>query len=209
MEQQRLNRLGGLLFTLSGALMFLSTLLHPSDLDATALQSAMWKPAHLGMLVANLLALPGLAVLHMQMVRKGGVPALTGFVLAMLGTGLFASQVVVEGLVLPTAIYAKGDPQPMMALGYQLGLAACPAFGVGYVLSAVAAHKARLMPKAASIMLGAGAGAMTLLMLVGHGAALVVALPASGLFFSAAQVWFGASIVGKATSARTNEPDTM
>jgi hypothetical protein len=197
MEQQRLVKLGGLLFALSGAITFIATLVHPSAVDANAMQSAMWKPAHMGLMIAQLLALPGLAVLHVRLVKKGGIPALAGYVLAMIGTGLYVSGAFAEAAIMPTAMYAKADFAPFSAVMTQLNLAAAPAFGIGYALTAVASYRSGLLPRAASIMLGAGAVAMNLIALVGSGAALVVALPASGLFFAAAQVWYGVAMTGK------------
>jgi hypothetical protein len=148
-------------------------------------------------IVGQLLALPGLAVLHVRLVKKGGIPALAGYVLAMIGTGLYVSGAFAEAAIMPTAMYAKADFAPFSAVMTQLNLAAAPAFGIGYALTAVASYRSGLLPRAASIMLGAGAVAMNLIALVGSGAALVVALPASGLFFAAAQVWYGVAMTGK------------
>ena len=101
MSSTTLARLSGLALLLSGALIAVPIVLHPSDTDPQALLRPAWVPVHTILTTAAILSLFGLVGLYNRLGKGSGWPGLIGFVSLFTGTALFVAGLSIEAFVLP------------------------------------------------------------------------------------------------------------
>jgi hypothetical protein len=157
-----LMRWGGLSLLVAGianALFWLLVVPIGTFAGATASLSQLWVPSQLLHTLAATLALFGLVGLCARLGDQIGRLELTGFVLALFGTGFYLADAVLALVVFP--IVATSAPALMAADG---ALNMSPvytvfavAFMVGYILFGIALLRASAMPRAATLLLMIGA----------------------------------------------------
>ncbi len=100
-----INALGwsGLSFLVAGLLFMAASLIHRPHISVTAAEAGSpgWMLIHIVLMAALLLALWGLAGLHIYQREKAGRVGLVGFALALCGTVLLAGSIFTEAFVLP------------------------------------------------------------------------------------------------------------
>jgi len=86
---------------LSGALIAVPIVFHPSYADPQALMRPAWLPVHTVLTISAILGLFGLVGLYNRLRERSGWLGLTGFVLLFTGTALFVAGLSIEAFVLP------------------------------------------------------------------------------------------------------------
>jgi hypothetical protein len=113
MSSTTLARLSGLALLLSGVLIAVPIVFHPSAADSQALLRPAWIPVHTALTIAATLALFGLMGLYSRLREQSGWLGLIGFVLLFSGTTLFVTVLSIEGFVLP-ALALSPDGQTLL-----------------------------------------------------------------------------------------------
>jgi hypothetical protein len=101
MSSTSLTRWSGLALLLSGALIAVPIVFHPSYADPQALLRPAWVPIHTALTISAILALFGLVGLYTRLRERSGWFGLIGFVLLFTGTALFVAGLSIEAFVLP------------------------------------------------------------------------------------------------------------
>lgn len=189
MFSSNLVRVGGLAAITAGALLLildawgLVLLLlgaYPENFSEEALtisytvQSALW-------LIGALLLLVAVVGLYARQSEAAGALGLTGFLAALIGTGLIVGMVWTNTFVPPAlAVEAPAvldaEPAGSLAFGFMFSSIV---FGLSWALFGVAMLRARVYPRVAAILLIIGA------------LIVIVPLPATGLLIEAALIWLG------------------
>ncbi len=162
----------GLLLELLGA--------YPENFSEEALtisytvQSALW-------LIGALLLLVAVVGLYARQSEAAGALGLTGFLAALIGTGLIVGMVWTNTFIPPAlAVEAPAvldaEPAGSLAFGFMFSSIV---FGLSWALFGVAMLRARVYPRVAAILLIIGA------------LIVIVPLPATGLLIEAALIWLG------------------
>jgi hypothetical protein len=189
MFSPNLVRLGGLAAVTAGALLLIIDAwglvlelldAYPENFSEEALtttyavQSALW-------LIGALLLLVALVGLYARQSEAAGVLGLVGFLVALIGTGLLVGTFWTNAFIPPAlAVQAPaildGEPAGSLAFGFILSTTV---FGLSWALFGVAMFRARVYPRAATILLIIGA------------LLLILPLPATGFVLEAALIWLG------------------
>ncbi len=162
----------GLLLELLGA--------YPENFSEEALtisytvQSALW-------LIGALLLLVAVVGLYARQSEAAGALGLTGFLAALIGTGLIVGMVWTNTFIPPAlAVEAPAvldaEPAGSLAFGFMFSSIV---FGLSWALFGVAMLRARVYPRVAAILLIIGA------------LIVIVPLPATGFVLEAALIWLG------------------
>lgn len=171
-----INALGwsGLSFLVAGLLFMAASLIHRPHISVTAAEAGSpgWMLIHIVLMAALLLALWGLAGLHIYQREKAGRVGLVGFALALCGTVLLAGSIFTEAFVLP--LIATSSPELLDPAGTLFGapsftlpiLVAGASFYLGYLLIGLATLRAGRLPRHAGLVLSIGAPAAILLRLL-------------------------------------------
>jgi hypothetical protein len=101
MSSTSLIRWSGVALLLSGALIAVPIVFHPSYADPQALMRPAWLPVHTALTIAAILGLFGLVGLYSRLRERSGWFGLIGFVLIFTGTALFVAVLSIESFVLP------------------------------------------------------------------------------------------------------------
>jgi hypothetical protein len=106
MLSKTLVRLSGLALLLSGILIAVPIVFHPSYADSQALLRPAWVPVHIALTIAAILGLFGLVGLYTRLRERSGWLGLIGFMLLFSGTALFVAVLSIEAFVLPALAYS-------------------------------------------------------------------------------------------------------
>ncbi len=197
MSSQNAVRWGGLAAIVSGALIAISVLLHPSESDPNAFVNPLWGPVHIAVGMSALLGLFGTMAIYAKLATKGGGLVLPGFVLALSGTAVFVgAAILLEGFVAPAlAASAAGktllDPNgPLMSgpMGLVF-LSSGAAFGLGFILLAVANWSANVLPRWGGVLAAIGAPLLAFAPPLPQ-----IALMIGGVLFGVGVAWLGYAI---------------
>jgi hypothetical protein len=101
MSPTSLTRWSGVALLLSGVLIAVPIVFHPSYADAQAFLRPAWVPVHIALTIAAILGLFGLVGLYSRLRERSGWLGLTGFVSIFTGTALFVAVLSIEAFVLP------------------------------------------------------------------------------------------------------------
>jgi hypothetical protein len=178
MELDRPVRLGGLAALLAGVLLVISELLRLYiDLsDPDLYRSIFLFDGVSGLFLAVLVQL-GLVGLYARQAGAAGTLGLVGFVLAFVGVHFSMGVSFVDAFVKP-AVWPWEDPEYFERAVASLAIFA-PGFVLGWVLFGVATLRTQIYPRAAAMLLIAGA------------LILLLPLPLSGIIFAVAVAWMG------------------
>jgi len=189
MFSSNLVRLGGLATITAGVLLLILDVwglllellgAYPENFSEEALtisytvQSALW-------LIGALLLLVAVVGLYARQSEAAGALGLTGFLAALIGTGLIVGMVWTNTFIPPAlAVEAPAvldaEPAGSLAFGFMFSSIV---FGLSWALFGVAMLRARVYPRVAAILLIIGA------------LIVIVPLPATGLLIEAALIWLG------------------
>ena len=157
-----LIRWGGVSLLVAGianALFWLPVIPIGTFAGAAASLSPLWVPSQLLHTLAATLALFGLVGLYARLGDQIRRLELTGFVLALFGTGFYLADAVLALVVFPIA--ATSAPSLIAADGALNMSPAYTAFGVtfvvGYILFGIALLRASALPRVATLLLIVGA----------------------------------------------------
>jgi len=210
MFSSNLVRLGGLAAITAGVLLLILDVwglllellgAYPENFSEEALtisytvQSALW-------LIGALLLLVAVVGLYARQSEAAGALGLTGFLAALIGTGLIVGMVWTNTFIPPAlAVEAPAvldaEPAGSLAFGFMFSSIV---FGLSWALFGVAMLRARVYPRVAAILLIIGA------LLV------IVPLPATGFVIDAALIWLGVISLkaeGRAPSAEQVGPEAQ
>ncbi len=163
MSSSDLIKLGGLASVSAGALFVIHSLLGLVALDYENFSQTATTGAYISisllMLLGAVLMLGGLVGLYAHQSEAAGPLGFAGFLVAFLGTVLMAGAVWTQAFVAPAIAevapeFLDGEPGGLLGLGFMVsfGLA-----GLGWLLFGVASLRARVYPRAATILLIVGA----------------------------------------------------
>jgi len=189
MFSSNLVRLGGLATITAGVLLLILDVwglllellgAYPENFSEEALtisytvQSALW-------LIGALLLLVAVVGLYARQSEAAGALGLTGFLAALIGTGLIVGMVWTNTFIPPAlAVEAPAvldaEPAGSLAFGFMFSSIV---FGLSWALFGVAMLRARVYPRVAAILLIIGA------------LIVIVPLPATGFVLDAALIWLG------------------
>jgi len=189
MFSSNLVRLGGLAAITAGVLLLILDVwglllellgAYPENFSEEALtisytvQSALW-------LIGALLLLVAVVGLYARQSEAAGALGLTGFLAALIGTGLIVGMVWTNTFIPPAlAVEAPAvldaEPAGSLAFGFMFSSIV---FGLSWALFGVAMLRARVYPRVAAILLIIGA------------LIVIVPLPATGFVLEAALIWLG------------------
>jgi hypothetical protein len=134
---------GGALL-LAGAILEVSTLLHPNEVaDPEAVLSEAWVIVHTVYIPGFVLALFGLAGLYARLAERGGRLGLAGFVLSFIGGALFLVVVVTEAAIVPAIAASDAGPTLLDLAGPLFGGELGLIFLAGQVAFSVGRHPFR------------------------------------------------------------------
>lgn len=175
---ERPVRWGGLAALLAGVLLVVSELLrlYIDLVDPELYRSIFVFNGVLGLLLSVLVQL-GLVGLYARQAGAVGTLGLVGFVLAFVGVNLSMGASFVDAFAKPV-VWPWEDPEYFERTVASLAIFA-PGFVLGWVLLGVATLRARIYPRAAAMLLIAGA------------LILLLPLPLSGIIFAVAVAWIG------------------
>jgi hypothetical protein len=154
-------RLSGILLVLAGLLVAISWSFHPLAPDDQAMQSTRWLIVHGLAGIGLVLSVPGLLGLYDQLSDDSGVLGLIGFILAAIGTALFAGAILfIEVATLPF-ISALGNGEELLQSAPPTFMAVFAvtfiSFALGFILLGVVALRATVLPRRAGLLLLIGA----------------------------------------------------
>src|SRR5918997_1398636 len=178
MKLERPARWGGLAALLAGVLLVVSELLrlYIDLVDPGLYRSVFGFDGILGLLLAVLVQL-GLVGLYARQAGVVGTLGLVGFVLAFVGVHLSMGASFVDAFVKPV-VWPWEDPEYFERTVASFAIFA-PGFVLGWVLFGVATLRAGVYPRAAAMLLIAGA------------LILLLPLSLSGVIFAVAVAWMG------------------
>jgi hypothetical protein len=204
MSSASLIRWSGGALLLAGAILGVSTLLHPNEVaDPEAVLSGAWVIVHTAYVPGFVLALFGLAGLYARLAERGGKLGLAGFVLSFIGSALFLVVVVTEAAIVPAVAASDAGPTLLDPTGPLFGgelglifLVGQITFALGFVLTGIATARAGVLPRSAGLLL--------------FGAPLVAFWPplpqlvgvAGGVLFGFGFVWLGYAVWSGAGAVR-------
>jgi hypothetical protein len=113
MSSTSLTRWSGVALLLSGALIAVPIVFHPSYADPQALMRPAWMPVHIALTMAAIFGLFGLVGLYSRLRERSGWLGLTGFVSIFTGTALFVAVLSIEAFVLP-ALASSASGQALL-----------------------------------------------------------------------------------------------
>jgi hypothetical protein len=113
MSSKTLVRLSGLALLLSGTLIAVPIVFHPSYADSQALLRPAWVPVHIALIMSAVLGLFGLVGLYTRLRERSGWLGLSGFVSIFTGTALFVAVLSIEAFVLP-ALASSASGQTLL-----------------------------------------------------------------------------------------------
>ena len=113
MSSTSLIRWSAVALLLSGALIAVPIVFHPSYADPQALTRPAWVPIHTALTIAAILSLFGLVGLYTRLRERSGWFGLIGFVLIFTGTALFVAVLSIESFVLP-ALASSASGQTLL-----------------------------------------------------------------------------------------------
>jgi hypothetical protein len=108
-----LTRWSGVALLLSGVLIAVPIVFHPSYADSQALLRPAWMPVHIALTMAAIFGLFGLVGLYSRLRERSGWLGLTGFVSIFTGTALFVAVLSIEAFVLP-ALASSASGQALL-----------------------------------------------------------------------------------------------
>ncbi len=178
MKLEKPVRWGGLAALSAGVLLVVSELLrlYIDFADPGLYRSVFVFDGALGLLLSVLVHL-GLVGLYARQAGVAGTIGLVGFVLAFIGVSLSMGASFVDAFVKPV-VWPWEDPEYFERTIASLAIFA-PGFVLGWVLFGVATLKTRIYPRAAAMLLIAGA------------LILLLPLPLGGIVFAVAVAWMG------------------
>lgn len=184
MNSANLIRWSGLAALLGGALLLVSDLLNLMPTSASFSETAATTSyaVESGLrLLGGMLVLLGLVGLYARQSDASGVPGLIGFLAAFAGTSLllgafWANTFVVPSLATEAPEFLDTQTTGALWLGFTSSFALV---ALGWVLFGASTLRARVYPRAASVLLMVGA------------ALTFTPLPASGMVFDVAVAWLG------------------
>jgi hypothetical protein len=187
-----LIRWGGLSLLVAGianALFWLLVIPIGTFAGAAASLSPLWVPSQLLHTLAATLALFGLVGLYARLGDQIRRLELTGFVLALFGTGFYLADAVLALVVFPIA--ATSAPSLIAADGALNMSPAYTVFGVtfvvGYILFGIALLRASALPRVATLLLIVGA----ILANLPPGLVPMLILIAGGVVWGIGATWLG------------------
>ncbi len=184
MNSSNLIRWGGLAALFGGALLLVSDLLGliptSGSFSETATTGSYAVESGLRLL-GGMLVLLGLVGLYARQSGASGAPGLVGFLAAFAGTSLllgafWANTFVVPSLAMEAPGFLDAGTTGTLWLGFTSSFALA---ALGWVLFGAATFRARVYPRAASVLLMIGA------------ALTFTPLPVSGVVFDVAVAWLG------------------
>ncbi len=194
MSSSNLIRSSGLAAIVGSVLLLIGDLLsltEPENLSEAA-TTASFAFTYLLYLLGTVLLLVGLVGLYVRQSEASGALGLASFVVAFLGTALVLGAVWAQLFIAPflateAPAALNTEPTGTLALGFTLTFALA---AVGYLLFGIAALRARVYPRAAAIVLIAGAVISFL------------PIPASGIVLDVVLAWLGFVLfTGRSASA--------
>lgn len=206
MASPRTNRWHGLALALGGLALVVHYLVHPLGENSQYIQEWIWIPAHLVGVVAWVLILFGTFGFYNQYAKSLGRLGSTGYILAIVGGATRPGELLFLGSIAGPLIASQSpamlDPGgalylPLLtAVGIATGI-----YGVGYLLIAIQALRARVIPRG-------WASLVVLSILLAFGTLAGYALNA-GVFVlgSAAGVIFSFGLFGWGYSLWSGNPD--
>jgi len=121
MSSKTLVRLSGLALLLSGALIAVPIVFHPSYADSQALLRPAWVPVHIALTISAILGLFGLVGLYTRLRERSGWLGLSGFVSIFTGTALFVAVLSIEAFVFPALASSSAGQTLLDPAGPLLG----------------------------------------------------------------------------------------
>lgn len=178
MKLERPARWGGLAALVAGGLLVISELvrLYIDLADPSLYRSIFGFDGILGLILAVLVQL-GLVGLYARQAEAAGTLGMVGFVLAFIGVQVSMGASFVDAFVKPV-VWPWEDPEYFERTIASFAIFA-PGFVLGWVLFGLATLRARIYPRAAAMLLIAGA------------LIVVLPLPLSGVVFAVAVAWMG------------------
>lgn len=188
MNSSNLIRWSGLAAILGGVLLLVSDLLGllPTSGSFSETASTGTYAVESGLrLLGVIMVLLGLVGLYARQSEASGTPGLIGFLAAFAGTSLLLGAFWANAFVVPTlATEAPGILDAPTTGTLRLGFTSAFALGaLGWVLFGAATLRARVYPRAASVLLMVGA------------ALTFTPLPGSGVVFAVAVAWLGFTLL--------------
>jgi hypothetical protein len=183
---------------IGAGILFVPLAVHPDVLKigfAAPAVAPLWIPMHVAALMATALSLFGVAGLVLVQGSRLGRPGRIGAVLAVPGLVVFACAAWYEAVVMP--VLAPPDPRllasdgpintsaPYLITGALVGL-----WPLGLLLVAIGTWQARVLPRGASLTLGAGAVGFA----VFEGLYVPVLVVIAVLVFAAGHAWLGTAM---------------
>jgi hypothetical protein len=192
MSYSNLIRWSGLSLLVAGianAIFWLLVLPIGTFAGVAASLNPLWVPSQFLHTLAALLALFGLIGLYTRQGDRSGWLGLSGFVIALFGTGFYLADAVIALVVFPIA--ATNAPSLVAADG---ALNTSPAyivfaviFMVGYILLGISLLRASALPRAATLLLIVGA----VLANLPPGLAPMLILIVGGVVWGIGAAWLG------------------
>jgi hypothetical protein len=159
MKRTNLIRWSGMACILAGMLYALATVIHPVGEGVHEIASALWTPAHTLGGISAVLMLLGLIGLFAHSGERFGRFLWFGFILAVIGTVLLASEEFQSATVMPlVAAEAPKLIEEFAATGGALafGLAFVLTFFLGYLFFGIGALRTKLYPRWSAVLLIVG-----------------------------------------------------
>ena len=154
-------RLSGILLLLGGLLVAFSWSFHPLEPDHHAMQSTRWLIVHGLAGIGLVLSVPGLMGLYIQVAEESGVLGLIGFILAVIGTALYAGAILfievatlpfIAALPIAEELFTATPPAFMAVFA-----ATFITFALGFVLLGIATLRGPVLPRWSGLLLLIGA----------------------------------------------------
>lgn len=201
MSSSNVIRYGGLAAIIGGVLILISDLLtftvFSGDIVEVATSSAYLVDGSMRVL-AGILLLIGLVGLYARQVEASGALGLAGFLVAFAGTALvlgtwWTNAFTASSLARKVPEFLEAGPTGVLSAAYTLSFVIV---GLGWLLFGAASFRAGVYPRAATVVLMAGA------------ALSLAPLPASGVVLIVAVIWLGLTLFSQREAA-VRQPGRM
>jgi drug/metabolite transporter (DMT)-like permease len=160
LQNSNLIKLGGLSCILGGLLFILGVSLHPLRDGRSVLAAIYYAEIHMLIALSLMFSLLGLIALYLRHEKRLGKVGWIGMIVAFVGNIWTFAAILVDGFRWP--VVTSLDPAlvhniPAAPYSVQFLIVPIALFALGYVLSAIAAVKAAVLPRLAGTSIAIGA----------------------------------------------------